>query len=127
MTEQTFEKELEKKCFGYGQGALYFKNHYKKAKKNEQPLIKLIEEVQTDLCWDDAITPEHNHDLLNMPISTLPEQLTFLEAYFETHCFLAYPELIGSIIGSLASTKNFQEAYDFLGLNNVKNEIEWDS
>ena len=126
MNERLFEKELTKKCFGYGAGGLYFKEHYQEAKQNKITLKELVSNLQSDLNLDKEYGYDFDQELLNFPVSTQQEQLDFFEIYLN-NSFTSFPELIGSIIGSLSSTQDFQVAYDFMGLDNIEDEIAWDS
>lgn len=128
-----FEQELERKCFGWGAGGLYFKEHYEEAKRNpnavQEALESLIEMIEDDLIWEPE--PDEEKELWaileEMPKDTFEDILAMFERYFDTCAsFQAYPELIGTLIGGLAYHQRYQLAHNFIGLDNVE-AICWDS
>ena len=79
----------------------------------------------------DIKTEKEKLELLKIKTTTLKEKLSFFKKYFSVDDdpnMECYPELCGEITGILARDKKFQEALEFLGINNPNAmEICWDS
>jgi virulence-associated protein VapD len=134
MTETYFEKELDKRCFNWGQGALYFKENYFETKNGTEkdPLLQVCLDTISDMEDDMEDLEEEEIELalrvLKMPLETTQQKIEMLEKFYG-ECYTAYPEALGAVVGALAKEGEYELAYDFIGLGNMKedDQVPWDS
>jgi hypothetical protein len=124
MTETYFEKELDEKCFSYGQGASYFKESYFETKNGtEEGLLKNIcLNIKNDFknsmgCASRELVGAF--EIMKMSIETVEQQLEFINRYYG-ECSKDFPKSTGAIVGALAKQGKYQLAYDLLELETMK-------
>ena len=142
MTKKEFEEKLEEKCF-YGTGGGIVRRYYLEASTDPTALKESVECLD-ELAEEQAEEIEENmkkgmkdegsikrlqtlSQIMIMPKNTIPEILEAFDLFFEDGSFPACPELIGSLIGACAYHHRYKLAYDFLGIDNVKDQMYWDS
>jgi len=142
MTKKEFEEKLEEKCL-YGTGGGIVRRYYLEASENPNALKESVECLD-ELTEEQAEEIKENmkkgmkdegsikrlktvSQVMTMPKDTVPEILEAFDLFFEDGSFISYPELIGSLIGACAYNQEYKLAYDFLGVDNVKDQMYWDS
>jgi len=142
MTKKEFEEKLEEKCF-YGTGGGIVRRYYLEASTDPNALNDCVrclneetkeqaeyikENMKKGMKDDGSIKRLQTiSQIMIIPKNTIPEILEAFDLFFEDGSFPAYPELIGSIIGACAYRQRYKLACDFLGINNVKDQMYWDS
>jgi hypothetical protein len=131
MEKKMHKKEFEKilvKAFLSGEGGLYFEDEYSTCLQNSsvtlQTLAKDIkEDIKEDIEYCDFTT---YRKCLDQSINTNQECVLFFNTYMgnDKGC---YPELCGSIVGAMAKIGMFEEALEFIGINDKMLEFDWDT
>lgn len=139
MKKRDFDKLFEKAFYGSGGGI--FQEYYEKALNDNQTLDKILDDLNFDIVSqkeNDNIKlteDELKIELLKLKTKTLKEKLFFFRKYMKAEDLTdddndqcCYPELCGSIVGVLVKNKKFEDALNFIGLNDPRAQyLCWDS
>ena len=127
MNKKDIAKEIANKCFGCGQGGLYFHKSFNEAIVSHDTIEDIAKGFIKDDIWEEkeTIIEEFPNG-----IDTYDDAIKFLSKYMkEWHSFNSFPESFGQIAGVLFRDEKYEDIRLLLDFDKMDNDeqIIWDS